>query len=220
LSGAAELAAAARRWWVAGRTLEARLALAASLAALAAPQKIRPVVVGGTAVDFYAALSTPSGLEPSRSLRASRDVDVITVGEFGDAGRLRLLLEASPEFEADEPRIPAAQCRKWWLRGAPLLVEVMSGDLYGDPQRVVTVEFEGGEAYLWAPEDTAWQYAQSAQATRHQPSWERALAIARAQDLDWDYLRTRPDALAPAALVDALEAGDGYDAMLERLGAA
>lgn len=203
-----------------GRDLDARLALAAGLAELGRTAGIRPVVVGGTAVDFYAASTTARGeLLPSRRLQASQDVDIITVAGAGsDAAGLRKLLAASPEFYADTPAIPVAGRRKWWLRDAPMLVEVLGDELYGDPERVVTLEIDGSEAYLWAPEDTVWQYAQLALSERSRTSWERARAIAAAQALlDWDYLRTRADTLAPVGIVEALRDEDSFDAMMERM---
>jgi len=221
-SDAASLFALARDMSAAGRSLEARLALAAGLAALAKPLGTVPIVVGGTAVDFHAAASTPKGLEPNAGLQASQDVDVITLGQFGpDAASLRTALESSGEFRAQTPAIPVEGRRQWWLRDTRLLVEVLGGELYGDPERVVTIEVEGHEAVMWGPEDTAWHYAQAALATRDRTSWERARVIAaihsRGEDWDWDYLRTRPDELAPTELVDALEAGDSYEQMLERV---
>ena len=64
---------------------------------------------------------------------------------------------------------------------------------------------------------------QSSLATRHRESWERALVIARTQESqswDWDYLATRVEPGAPIQLVEALRAGDSFDAMLERVSAA
>jgi hypothetical protein len=215
-SDASSLFAAARAQSAAGRDLEARLALAAGLHALADPGLV-PVVVGGTAVDFYAARTTPSGLEPSRILHASQDVDIIVLGAYTGAGRLRALLDSSGEFERNTHGIPVEQTRQWWFKGAPMLVEVLSGDLAGDPERVVLVDVEGGEAVLWGPEDTVWHYAQSALATTSASEWERAVILRHVQDLDWDYMRTLPDALAPATLVDALQAEETFDEMLWRV---
>jgi hypothetical protein len=221
VSNASSLFEAARQASRDGRDLDARLALAAGIALLAAPN-LRPIVVGGTAVDFYAAQATPEGgLRLNRDLRASQDVDIITVSEFGsDPVRLRNILAASPEFYSEEGKIPVEQRRKWWLKGAPILVEILRGELYGDPGRVIELEVEGAPAYIWAPEDTAWQYAQTALATKDRACWERALVIAAVQSnqaWDWDYLQTRADDLAPVELVASLRAGDSYDEMLVRM---
>jgi hypothetical protein len=216
MSAAADLLAQARIASEEGRDLDARLLLAAGITELANGE-MKPVIVGGTAVDFYAAKTTPQGLQASKELRASLDVDVITVAEFGpDAPRLRKILQESGEFTGGPGQ------RGWWLKGAPLLVEVLGDELYGDEDRLVVLDIEGSPVYLWGPEDCAWQYMQSSLATRHRDSWERALVIARtqAQLWDWDYLATRVEPLAPIQLVEALQAGDSYDAMLERVAAA
>ncbi len=221
MSNASSLFEAARQANRDGRDLDARLALAAGIALLAAPN-LRPIVVGGTAVDFYAAQATPDGgLRLNRNLRASQDVDIITVSEFGsDPVRLRNILAASPEFYSEENGIPVGQRRKWWLKGAPILVEILRGELYGDPTRLVELDVEGAPAYIWAPEDTAWQYMQTALATKDRVCWERALAIAAAQTSqawDWEYLASRADDLAPVELVAALRDGDSYDDMMARV---
>ncbi len=213
--------AVARRQSAADRKLDARLALAAALAALGRSVGTLAVVVGGTAVDFYAAQATPLGLEPSPRLRASDDVDIIAVGSFGDAKLLRLALAASADFypRIAPDKLPVEDQRTWWVKGAPLAVDIIRGELYGDPERITRVAVAGGEAYIWGAEDTAWQYMQASLALRDRTCWERARAIAAAQEpLDWDYLRTRADALAPVGLVAALLEEDSYDEMLERMG--
>ena len=220
MSAAPELLRLAREAHADGRDLDARLLLAAGITALAG-DRLRPIVVGGTAVDVYAATPTSRGLRPSRELSASQDVDLVTLGEFGpDATSLRRILQQSAEFVADQPAIPEASRRRWWLKGAPMLVEVLGGELFGSADRLVELEVEGAAVYLWAPEDCAWQYAQSSLATHHRESWERAVVIARTQSRqawDWDYLTTRAGPGAPAELVEALRAGDSFDAMLERV---
>ena len=220
MSDASSLFTKARQASAAGRDLDARLALAAGITQLAGLVGVKPIVVGGTAVDFYAASATPRGLEPNKTLRASQDVDVITVTSFGaDPAALRQALAKNPDFTSEETAIPVASRRKWWLKGAPLLVEILGGELYGDPERVVELDVAGGQVFLWAPEDTAWQYMQVALSERSRTSWERAVAIAAAQANEawqWDYLRSRADALAPVALVEALQAGDSFDEMQER----
>jgi hypothetical protein len=222
VSAGSELFVQARQASTEGRDLDARLLLAAGITALAG-NAVRPVVVGGTAVDFYAAKTTPQSLQASKELRASQDVDIITLGEFGsDPQRLRRILADSKEFSSDQEAIPEASRRRWWLKGAPLLVEVLRGELYGDETRLVTLDLDGAgsKVYLWGPEDTAWQYMQSGLATRHRESWERAVVIAKAQadqSWDWDYLATRVEPGAPIQLVEALRVGDSFDAMLERV---
>lgn len=222
MSAAAELFAKARQAHAEQRDLDARLLLAAGVTALAG-KGVKPIVVGGTAVDFYAAKTTPQGLQASRDLRASQDVDLITLGEFGpDAPRLRKILSDSNEFSTDQEKFPEASRRRWWLKDAPLLVEVLGGELYGDDSRLVTLELDdaGAVVYLWAPEDTAWQYMQNSLATNHRGSWERALVICKVQAdqaWDWDYLASRVEPGAPIQLVEALRAGDSFDAMRERV---
>lgn len=222
MSAAADRLAQARQASQDGRDLDARLLLAAGITQLAEGQ-VKPIVVGGTAFDFYAAQTTPKGLQASRELRASQDADIITLAEHGPGpGRLRKILADSNDFYSDQRALPEASRRRWWLKGAPLLAEVLRGELYGDEDRLVTLDVAGGTVYLWSPEDTAWQYMQSSLATRHRESWERALVIARTQaqqSWDWDYLGSRVEPSAPIQLVEALRAGDSYDAMLERVAA-
>lgn len=203
------------------RDLEARLALGAGLTALSQGTGITPVIVGGTAVDFYAAKTTPSGLTPSRELSASQDVDVIVVGVYAGASRLRQLLSKAPDFYRDNEKIPIQGTRKWWLKGAPMLVEVLGGELAGDPERVVRIEIGDGEATLWGPEDTIWHYAQASLALKDRYQWERARVLSKAQEtLDWPYMEGLVSPIEPHALFEALGAADSFEQMLERVDAA
>lgn len=178
----------ARAAWQAsrnGRDLDARLLLGAAITALA-PEGARPIIVGGTAVDFWAADTTGGSLEPSKLIRASQDIDIVVLGYFGDDGRLRRALHESKMFRRTSDKLPVEDCRGWIGTKYPVLVEVIDDELAGDPERVATVEIGAGVAYLWGKEDTLWQYAENSMRDRH--DWARALAIRGAQELDWDYI--------------------------------
>lgn len=200
----------------AGRDLDARLLLAAAVTTLA-PPGVRPVVVDGTAVDFWAADTTGGNLTPSRLIRASQDIDIVVGGYAGDGAKLRRAMHESGSFQRTTAGIAVESCRGWIGTTLPVLVEIIDDDLAGDPDRVATIEIDGGTLYLWGIEDTAWQYAENAWSMTSREDWTRALAIREAQELDWDYMATLPTALAPRSLVQALRERWGYEELQERV---
>ncbi len=214
MSGAASLFAKAKEAFAANQDLDARLLVAAGLTALGEPLGIKPVVVGGTAVDFYAASTTPRGLERSTAIAGSQDLDVVAVGLYGDAATFRRALAVNGFTRVGA--IPVDACRGWLLAGAGILVEVLGGDLAGSEDRVVAIEVDDGVAYLWGPEDTVWQYAENAWSMRERPAWERARVISATQELDWDYLE---EIVAregkPLAIIACLRRGSSYEELQE-----
>lgn len=203
----------AREAWQAsrnGRDLDARLLLGAAVTALA-PEGTRPVIVGGTAADFWAADTTGGSLKPSKLIRASQDIDIVVLGYFGDAGRLRRALHGSNMFRRTTNKIPVEDCRGWIGTTYPVLVEVIDDELAGDPDRVATVEIGAGVAYLWGKEDTLWQYAENTISMRDRHDWSRALAIRGAQELDWGYIAEMATRDRMQFLVQALQERVPYE---------
>lgn len=209
-----ELAAAAWQASKAGRDLEVRLLLGAAVTTLA-PNGSRPVIVGGTAVDFWAADTTGGTLEPSKLIRASQDIDIVVAGFYGDAKKLRKALLDSGYFTPASDGISAESCRAWIGSTMPVMVEVIGDELAGDPDRVATVEIGDGTVYLWGVEDTLWQYAENTVSQRDRNDWARALAIAGAQDPDWDYIQELATTDRMEFLVPALQQEWAYEAVLE-----
>lgn len=197
--------------------LDARLLLAAAVQAVVAADGARVVLVRGSAVDFWAAETTAQGLQPSARLRASMDLDLVPLGTWGDARRVRRALHASGLFRPASPGIPVEQCRAWLPLDVPIGVEVIGEELAGDPDRVVRLEVDGAEAWVWGPEDTAWQYAENAWSQGSRDDWTRALAVAAAQSLDWAYVQEVARAAGLGFVAAALQAADAYDAMRARV---
>lgn len=214
MSGFAELADAAWQASKAGRDLDARLLLGAAVTTLA-PKGARPVIVGGTAVDFWAADTTGGSLEPSRLIRASQDVDIVVAGFYGDAKKLRLAMLASGNFKPASDGIAPESCRAWIGTSMPIMVEIIGDELAGDPDRVATVDIGDGTVYLWGIEDTLWQYAENTVSQRDRNDWARALAIAGAQEPDWDYIKSLAEASQMEFLVEALQGQWSYDEVLD-----
>lgn len=212
MSAFAELAGQAWQATKDGRELEARLLLGAAVTALA-PDGVKPVIVGGTAVDFWAADTTGGSLSPSKLIRASKDIDIVVGGFYGDDKRLRRALQASGLFEPARGDIDPELRRTWYGTTVPVQVEIIGQDLVGDPGRVATVEIGDGVAYLWGVEDTLWQYAENTISQRDRNDWARALAIRGAQDLDWAYLKERAAEDGMGFLIKAIDERWDYDAV-------
>lgn len=215
---AERLLARAKESHLAGIGLDARLLLAAAVQAVVEARRLRVVLVGGTAVDFWAAEATQQGPRPHPGLRGSMDVDLVPLGTWDDAREARRALHASGLFRPASPGIPVESCRRWLAPEVPIGVEIIGDPLAGDPDRVVELEVDGATAWLWSPEDTAWQYAEHAWSQRSRDDWTRALAIAAAQPLDLDYLDRLAQAAGLAFVTAALRAESRYDDLLERGG--
>ncbi|MCA1819548.1 MAG: hypothetical protein LC620_05785 [Halobacteriales archaeon] len=178
--------------------LGARLLLAAAVTRVAERAAVRPIVTGGTALDFYVARATKSrGYPPGWEV--SRDVDVVAFEAGGGAGtrRLQEAVVGGLGGRVDSASRDA-DGREMWGRGMtipglPIGLEVVGDELHLDPrgEHVTTVEVEGQPAYLRGPEDVLVSYAESGWDTWNAREWERALAVWRAmrEDLDVEYLR-------------------------------
>ena len=175
-----------------GRNLDAKLLLAAGVTELAASIDVRPIVTGGTTVDFYAADTVDS--VPPPGWKPSIDVDVVMLApdSIGAATRLRELLYAKGFKPAGPRRTPEAirAERGWKHPDIPIPLEIMAKPYEGDPKRLVQLDVDGMPVFLRGPEDTLWEHVEWRAHVRDQRSWTRALALAKAQreSLDLPYL--------------------------------
>ncbi|HVL46935.1 MAG TPA: hypothetical protein VM889_00080 [Candidatus Thermoplasmatota archaeon] len=178
--------------------LRAKLLLAGWLGAIGARVGFRPVVVGGTALDFYVA-ETLERSHPEGWL-ASLDLDVVSVSPGGVVPALPFLAALEREgfvLERFEDADDLARFGRAVRHPAlPIAIEVLPEPLTGSLDHLVELEVDDYVVPLIAPEDLIVKYAESGAHFRHQREWTRALALARAQAgrLDLDYLRRRAEA--------------------------
>lgn len=163
-----------------GRPFERRLYLAALLTSALEPRGIRPIVVGGNALEFY----TLGGY-------ATGDLDlVVSAVEPVD------LLLRSWGFE----RLG----RHWYSESLDLAVEIPGDSLAGDLARLTVVEVEGLVAYVIGIEDlvidrlSAYVHWRSEEDGR----WAQELLTLHGSTVDWDYLAVRG---REARVLEALE---------------
>jgi excisionase family DNA binding protein len=153
---------------------------------------IRPVIVGGQAVEFY----TAGGY-------ATRDIDLVAWDTIG----ISRVLERWGFRKAG---------RYWTREDLGLAVEVPGSVLAGDEERVTEVEIKGLTVYLIGIEDII---IDRLNAFVHWNSlddgdWAREMAQLNAADIDWEYLEKRAAAegvLEPARLLRA-KVNDDEDA--------
>lgn len=137
-----------------------------------AQEGIRPVIVGGQAVEFY----TAGGY-------ATRDIDLVARDTVG-IGRV---LE----------RWGFRKTGRYWTReDLGLAVEVPGSVLAGDEGRVTEVEIKGLKVYLIGIEDiiidrlNAFVHWNS----RDDGDWAREMSLLNKGDIAWEYLEKRADA--------------------------
>lgn len=177
------------------RELDAKMLVAAAITELARTEGIRPVVTGGTSVDFWAAESVEGGATSFGAWRPSIDIDLgfLAADGVGDAIRLRRLLHQGGFTPVSGPpsKLGIEGERGWRAPGVPVPVEIIGHTFHGDKAKIVEVEVEGVVTYMRGPEDTLFEHVEWAAHTKDQRSWTRALAVAAAQRerLDVPYLR-------------------------------
>ena len=162
------------------RPFERRRYLAALLTRALEPRGIRPIVVGGNALEFY----TLGGY-------ATGDLDLIV----GAVEPVALLLQRWGFERAG---------RHWYSESLDLAVEIPGGSLAGDLARLTVVEVEGLAAYVIGVEDlvidrlNAYVHWRSEEDGR----WAQELLILHETTVDWDYLTARA---REAGVLEALE---------------
>lgn len=147
--------------------LERHLRAAAAITELAAPLGLRPVVVGGSALEFY-----------TRGSYLTMDIDLIVDGlrEMERAlTRLGFRKVGGASFHHEK---------------ALVVVDLPPEPLHGDPERVVEVDVDGHVAYIIGVEDILADRLRAA-AYWHDASskeWAVQLMAAYWDRLDWPYL--------------------------------
>ncbi len=149
--------------------LDRRLQVLAIITEYLSPKGVRPVLVGGAAVELY----TVGGY-------ATSDLDVIVNSSTAMAEAMRDLgFDKSGRF---------------WVRDdIEIVLETPTGPLAGDPNRVVEIDVGGMVVYVIGVEDlvidrlNAFVHWGSSEDGR----WAARLLSAQDADLDWDYLRRR-----------------------------
>ncbi|MBE3590752.1 MAG: UbiD family decarboxylase [Firmicutes bacterium] len=157
--------------------LERHLRAAAAITELAAPLGLKPVVVGGSALEFY-----------TRGSYLTMDIDLIVEGlrEIQSVlERLGFEKVGGASFHHDK---------------AMVVVDLPPEPLHGDPQRVVEVDVGGRTAYIIGLEDILADRLRAAAYWRDESSKEWAVQLLAAywDHLDWSYLGELKEAEQPA----------------------
>ncbi|MDO3377755.1 hydrogenase maturation protease [Geoalkalibacter halelectricus] len=146
-----------------------RLYFMGVLGEVLAPAGVRPVIVGGNAVEFY----TLGGY-------ATADIDLV-VAERAEVDRCLAAMGFTREG------------RHWFSEELDLAVEIPGSALAGDPERVTEVEIDGRLVYLIGLEDLIidrlnalvhWRSARDGE-------WAEQMLALHFDEVDFDYLRRR-----------------------------
>jgi predicted nucleotidyltransferase len=173
-----------------GDPFERRLYFAAILTKYAAERGGQFVIVGGHAVEYY----TDGGY-------ATQDADLLTPNKLPLA---QLLIEWGFKLEG----------RVYWHPGLRIVIDLIDDRPSGDPERIAELDVRGLTVRIAPVEEViidrlnAGVHWRSEEALR----WARAVLLANAVDVDWEYLQARA---AEDQVSDALAAirpevkGDG-----------
>lgn len=132
------------------------------------PLGIRPVVVGGTAVEFY-----------TFGAYMTYDVDLVCSHRSEALAQLESLgFEQSPSL------------RHWYHKDLAMVVEIPDEQLAGSLAKVVGVDVGAYTAYIIGVEDLILDRlrAQVHWKSTQDGEWARRLLFLHKQTLDWDYL--------------------------------
>lgn len=149
--------------------LERKVFLAAVLAEALKGEGVRPIIVGGTAVEFY----TLGGY-------STLDLDLV-------CSRVERLDELLGSLGFNR------YGRHWYREDLDLAVEIPGSVFSGSEERLTKVEIEGLVAYMVGVEDIiadrlrAYVYWKSEDDGR----WARRIALLHREKIDWAYLEER-----------------------------
>jgi len=151
--------------------LRRRLWVVAVLNEALRPHGVRPIVVGGNAVEFY-----------TFGAYATADVDLVA----GDRSLLAQVLDRLGFLR---------EGRFWHREDLDLVIECPDETLAGDPSRVLEVEIDGLVCPIIGIEDLIadrlngyvhWKWEDDRR-------WVRQLIASHRDDIDWSYLRSRAE---------------------------
>ena len=151
-------------------TLDRRLWVLAIITEHLAPKGVRPILVGGAAVEFY----TAGGY-------ATLDIDVIA--------DVRILGPAMLELGFEKAG------RHWIRNDIDIALEAPSEELDMDPSRIVEMEMWGSKIYIIGVEDliidrlNAYVHWKSDEDGR----WAAHLIVENRDAIDWNYLQDRAE---------------------------
>lgn len=149
--------------------LTKRLLLIGLLTKELAPHHIRPVIVGGQAVEFY----TAGGY-------ATRDIDLVST-------RTDIIDNVLISWGF------VKEGRHWYSNELGISIEVPSSTLAGDEDKITVIEIDSLNIYMIGIEDIIidrlnalvhWQ-------SDDDRTWSKELMMLHRDDIDWSYLRKR-----------------------------
>ena len=146
--------------------LERQVSIAGIITEALKPLGITPIVVGGTAVEFY-------------TLGQYATLDIDFVGIIND--EMKKVLEEDLGFLKDG--------RYWRIPQTDIMIEFPSDELAGTADKVQPVEYGGRQAYFIGIEDIILNRVQEAKHWNYLDSaeWARTLMITHYDNIDWSY---------------------------------
>lgn len=150
--------------------LRKKLKFVAQLTERLRPENVAPILVGGTALEFY----TFGGYE-------SMDVDLVISGRE----RAARVLEEEFGFQREG--------RHWYNEDLDIAIEIPDHVLAGSREKVVPVIVEGKVLYVIGVEDLIVDRLAAAKFWKVEADaeWAAALLTLHGDKIDWEYLRKR-----------------------------
>ncbi|SMB93214.1 hypothetical protein SAMN00808754_0817 [Thermanaeromonas toyohensis ToBE] len=172
-------------------SLRKALGVLAVLTEALKPKGIRPILVGGRALEFY----TLGGY-------ATKDIDLVVNGRE----QAKLILE-----EMGFLRRPGE--RHWYHEELDLAIEIPDEFLAGSLEKVVTVEINGMEAFIIGIEDLVVDRLAAAKFWKSQADaqWAAKLLALHAGEIDLEYLKEAArEQQVEDVLTEALRQSEAY----------
>lgn len=153
-------------------SLEKSLRFVGLLTALLADYNIKPILVGGGALEFY----TYGGY-------ITKDIDMV----IQEREKVKFILEEVLGFKKEKGT------RHWFNEELDLSIEFPDYNLAGDLNRIASVEIDDKEVYIISVEDL---FIDRLNACKHWKSvrdceWAARLLYLYKNDIDMDYIRKR-----------------------------
>jgi len=161
-------------------SIERRLWVLAVITEAVAPYDLKPILVGGAAVEFY----TFGGY-------ATKDMDLVT--------------DSVPALERSMIELGFTKDGRYWIReDIDALIEVPDNALAGDADRVTEYSCAAGTVSIISPEDLIIDRLNAAVHWKSQDDlrWATRVLVSQREAIDFDYLRARAEA---EGTVEALE---------------
>lgn len=151
------------------------------------PQGVRPIIVGGTAVEFY-----------TLGAYTTQDVDLVCPAR-------QVVIEALVRLGFER----SVSLRHWYHEGLQMVVEIPDERLAGDVRRLAEVTVDGVTAYVIGVEDLILDRLRACVHWHSESDceWAQRLLAIHHREIDWKYLSQTAEAENLKERLDALDPG-------------